>query len=364
MARRNDEKTRVMIVNDSFYAKGILGDLITSSPTMELAGAANDGQDALEKIERINPDVVLLDLEMPKMDGLTFIDQVMARSPVPIVICSSYAGGNSERGTEIIFDSLDAGAVDFIPLDRSAFSPGSKENQQILYRIEQAAKATPRAKSIYTSVHGRNTVGNSSYNQTVRHQHRYREREKVVVIGASTGGPKVLTKIFSELPGDLPASVLVVQHMPKGFTKSLAKHLQLVSDFVVEEAHEGQKLVPGRAVVAPGGYHMVVTGSRQVTLDSSEKRHGVRPSINMTMLSASNAYGPSTIGVLLSGMGSDGAFGLSVVKRRGGKTLAQDRETSVIFGMASAAAELRAVDTLVPDHAVARTIVQAVGMEA
>jgi len=351
------EKIRVMVVNDSFYAKELLVSLVKSSSNLELAGTASDGKDAVEKIEKLRPDVVLLDLEMPNMDGLTFIDHVMSQSPLPIIVCSSYSGGDSERGADVIFESLDAGAVDFIPMNPSVFKIGSDDNKHFISRIEQAAKAEPKL-----SGHHKPRLQNKVSVHEPQTSHT--ESNKVIIIGSSTGGPQVVTKIFAELPSDLSAPVLVVQHMPKEFTKQFAAHLAQVSGLEVTEAQEGEKLMPGKAIVAPGGYHMLVNKSKRVTMVSSQKRHGVRPSINMTMISASQVFGSGTVGVLLSGMGQDGAFGLTIIKRRGGKTIAQDKGSSVIFGMAKAATDLGAVDQVVPADDIAKKIVQAVGAQA
>ena len=263
------QKTRVMVVNDSFHAKELLANMVKSSSSLELAGTASDGMDAMEKIDRLRPNVILLDLEMPKMDGLTFIDKVMAVNPLPIIVCSSYSGGESEKGADVVFESLDAGAIDFIPINSSILKVGSYDNKQILDRIEQAAKAAPKTNGV--------NVANKQHERLIarnpqRSTASLKSSNGIIVIGSSTGGPQVLTKIFSELPSDLPVPLLVVQHMPQEFTRRFAAHLGQASSIEVSEAREGDKLVPGKAIVAQGGYHMIVNKSKKVTMVDSDKR--------------------------------------------------------------------------------------------
>jgi two-component system chemotaxis response regulator CheB len=337
-----------MIVNDSLHVRTLLSDLVKSSSKLKLVAVARDGADAINKLQASKPDVVLLDLEMPNMDGLTFIDKVMKQAPIPIVVCSSYG---TEHGTDMVFESLEAGAIDFIPLNNLTMTDATHKDD-ILSKIEQASNAIlTEQKTKQKTYHDYHSKKEGA---------KCRPSDKIVVIGSSTGGPRVLSMIFSELPSDLSASILVIQHISKGFTSSLSKHLDSISSLSVEEAEDGKPMCAGTALVAPSDYHMSVTNSHTIKLDNGPKRHGVRPSINVSMVSAADVYGSNTVGLLLSGMGQDGAFGSVMIQRRGGKTFAQDEKSSVIFGMAKAAGELNAIQEFVPADKIASRIVRAV----
>jgi two-component system chemotaxis response regulator CheB len=341
-----------MVVNDSHTIREYLSDIVRSHDRFDLCGTGRDGEDALKKLPQARPDVILLDLEMPNLDGITFIDRVMASDrPIPIIVISSY-GDSSDARSNIIFECLDGGAVDFVSfpaLLSGWINDREKTRQDLISRIETAATANP---DTLAPAGKRNTASYGPCNSS---------GNKVIVIGSSTGGPKVVTDIFSKLPEDLPASVMVVQHMPASFTGAFARHLASVSKIVVSEAKDGDLLRPGTAYVAPGDFHMTVTQSGAIRLDKSPKRQGVRPSANVSMVSASELFGSKTLGVLLSGMGQDGAFGMKMIKRKGGRTIAQDRATSVVFGMPKAAFDLGAVDEVVPANKIAEAIVRTLG---
>lgn len=345
-------KIKVIVVNDSHMIREYLCDIIRSYDKLELCGTARDGEDALRKLGQVDPDVILLDLEMPNLDGVTFIDRVMTGSkPIPIIVVSSY-GGNADDRNNIIFDCLDSGAIDFVSIPSIQNDTQGREaiRQNLLSRIETAAKVdrgafVPLKSSIPTEYRPSSQSRN----------------KKIIVIGSSTGGPRVLADIFSKLPTDLPASILVIQHLPSAFTSAFARHLNSISKLQVIEAKDGDLLENGRAYVAPGDYHMTVTQSETIRLDKSPKRQGVRPSVNISMVSASNVFGPNTLGVLLSGMGQDGAFGMKMIKRKGGMTIVQDSATSVVFGMPKAAYDLGAADEMVPADKMAEAIIRAIG---
>lgn len=346
------DKIKVMVVNDSHMIRAYLCDIIGSQVNLELCGTARDGEDALRKLGHIDLDVILLDLEMPNLDGVTFIDKVMTGSkPIPIIVVSSY-GGSADDRNNIIFDCLDSGAIDFVSIPSILNGTQDSEaiRQDLLSRIETAARVD---KSAFIPMKGKISV---TYNKP----HLQSLSKKIIVIGSSTGGPRVLTDIFSKLPADLSASILVIQHLPSAFTFAFAQHLNSISKLRVKEATDGDTLENGCAYVAPGDYHMTVTRTGTIRLDKSPKRQGVRPSVNVSMVSAGEVFGPNTIGVILSGMGQDGAFGMKMIKRKCGRTIVQDSATSVVFGMPKAAYDLDAVDEMVPAGEMAEAIIRVI----
>ena len=312
---------------------------------LEVSDRARDGVEALRKLTKCRPDVILLDLEMPNMDGLTFLEKIMTTDPLPVIVVSSY----SQRGAQVVFDSLEYGAVDFLPIPQDEPDKLRHLKSRLLSKIRLAARINPKPLT-QSSLQKRPSVKVQSGTGGIA--------SKTIIIGASTGGPRVLSHILSELPSDLPAGLLVVQHMPSSFTPHYADHLNKVCKIVVKEAREGDKIKDGTALLAPGDFHMLVKPSFNVRLSHGPKRLGVRPSVNMTMVTASEVYGSNTIGVLLSGIGHDGAFGMKMIKRRGGTTIAQDEDSSVVFGMAKAACDLDAVDKVLPADKIAQEIIR------
>jgi two-component system chemotaxis response regulator CheB len=348
------DKVQVLIVNDSMYMRSLFGDMISSSQRLHVIDTANDGLDALRKIRKNRPDVVLLDLEMPNMDGLSFIENIMPIDPLPMVLVSSYG----QKGADVVFDALEMGAVDFVPIPQDDPEKMRTLQDILISKLEIAAQAKNRLRLKTAKM-----VGHHSDSKSVPHVSspqkealRGSEDSAIVVIGASTGGPGIVAEIMSKLSADLPAGVLIVQHMPEGFTKSFADRLNGISKVPVREAKDGDSIRSGIALLAPGDYHLLVKPSRTVELNKSPKRFGVRPAINMSMVSASQVYGRKTVGVLLTGMGHDGAFGMKMIKRKDGMTIGQDESSSVVFGMAKAAAEMDAVDRLIPAESIPEEI--------
>jgi two-component system chemotaxis response regulator CheB len=348
-----NDKIQVMVVNDSMYMRSLFSDLISSSHRLQVSDTANDGLEALRKIRKNRPDVVLLDLEMPNMDGLSFIENVMPSDPLPVVLVSSYG----QKGADVVFDALEMGAVDFVPIPQDDPEKMRTLRDTLISKIEIAAQTNrlrlkakaarrPESEGARRTPLSPSKAAAASEGSTAA----------VVVIGASTGGPGVVGEIMSRLSADLPAGILIVQHMPEGFTKSFADRLNGISKIPVREAKEGDSVRAGTALLAPGDYHMLVKPSRTVELNKSPRRFGVRPAINMSMVTASQVYGRRTVGVLLTGMGHDGAFGMKMIKRKGGVTVGQDESSSVVFGMARAAAEMNAVDRLLPTEMIPEEI--------
>lgn len=333
MLKEKDIPINVGIVNDSNLMRKYISDLINVDE-IEIKWTAVNGEDALAKIPKRKPDVILLDLEMPTMDGMTFIENMeKMKMMIPTIIVSSF----SQDGSKVVLDALENGAVDFVTIPLKDIDD-KKLQEELITKIKVSAKSDPIqliTEKIYSLKPSKKffTKSNSS--------------ERLIVIGSSTGGPGMVQKVLSKLPANIAAGILVVQHMPKEFTKQFANRLSEKTGFIVREANEGDEIRDHEILVAPGDYHMIVLPNRRIHLDSSEKRFGVRPSVNMTMVSAAEVYGSNVIGVVLTGMGHDGGFGMKTIKKRGGHTIVQNKETCVIFGMPKAVIDLDAADHVV-----------------
>lgn len=348
MTKSVGDQIDVWIVNDSKYMTQLLSDLVTKD-NIRVTNTSRDGAEALRKLAIKKPDVILLDLEMPTMDGLTFIEEAVKQNKlVPIIVVSSF----TQEGAKLVLDALENGALDFIPVSKANPDELNELKEILISKIKIAAKSDPK-QLILKNIDKLKPIRK----KTVTAPHA---SSRVVIIGSSTGGPNVVQSILSSLPADLPAGVLVVQHMPKEFTGPFALRLDENSDFSVKEAQNGDIIKDGTVLVAQGGHHMLVEPNMRVKLVAGPKRFGVRPAVNMTMISASEVCGSNTIGVLLTGMGHDGAFGMKTIKKRGGKTIAQDSSSSVIYGMPKAAVDLHAVDKSLPIKKIPQAILEEV----
>ena len=348
MVASEKNQISVMIVNDSSYMIELLRDLLSSENNIKVVETAHDGREALRKIKHVTPDVVLLDLEMPHMDGLSFIENVMKEKTINIIVVSNY----SQSGAKLILDSLELGAVDFISVPQDSHDVVKNLKSILISKIEVASRSNPAILAPKAISKLRPHVNKNAASREIA--------SKVVVIGASTGAPRVITSILQEIPKDIPAGFLIVQHMSKEFISTFAQRLDEVSNLRVKQAVENDPIQEGVALLAPGDMHMEVSSSYRIKLNQGPKRFGVRPAVNVTMVSASEAFGANTIGVLLSGMGQDGAFGMKMIKKRQGMTLVQDESSSVVFGMAKAANELQAVDKMVNADDLAQEIIKVI----
>lgn len=338
---------KVLIINDSSYMGTYLKDLI-SSESILVCDIARDGIDGLRKITFQKPDVILLDLEMPRMDGLTFIEEMVKRGTlIPTILVSSF----SQDGAKIVLDALENGAIDFVPLSTTSPEETDQLKETLVEKITAVAQCDPYKMVLekIQSLKPKRKEITSSRAATI-----------VVTIASSTGGPSVVQTILASMPANIRAGILVVQHMPKGFTKKFAERLDDISEITIKEAEDGDLITEGTALIAPGDLHMEVDSQLKVRLVSGPKRFGVRPAANVTMVSAAESFGSNTIGVTLTGMGHDGAFGMKTIKRRGGKTFAQDENSSVVFGMAKAACDLNAVDELLSPEKIVQAIIEEV----
>ena len=326
---------RVLIVDDSAFMRRVVSDILNEESDIEVIDTASNGLIAIEKAAKLRPDVILMDVEMPKMDGVTALSRIMKSYPTAVVMLSNL----TQKGTHTTIKALEAGAVDFIPKPSGSISLNINiVAAQIVEKVKLAAKVNTK-KGRHREISTLPVV-------------EMKSSTKVVVIGTSTGGPQTLLSLMKRLPGNIPP-IFIVQHMPAGFTKSLADRLDSICLFDVKEAKEGDKVRPGQALVAPGGYHMVI---RRSLLDNNEIVHlnndppvnNIKPSVDVTMESVVELYGANTIGVLLTGMGHDGARGMCLIKNSGGKTIAQNEESCVIFGMPKSAIECGCANKVAP----------------
>ena len=345
MAKSVEDQIDVWIVNDSKYMTQLLTDLV-SVKNIVVSSTSRDGADALRKLSIKKPDVILLDLEMPRMDGLTFIEEVVKQDKlVPIIVVSSF----TQEGAKLVLDALENGALDFIPVSQVNPEKMNDLKENLISKINVAATSDPFQ-----------LIPQNIEKLKPRHKCQISKdaAQRVIVLGSSTGGPKVVQSIISSLPRDISAGILVVQHMPKDFTGQFAQRLNEVSELEVKEAKDGDLVKNGTVYVAPGDYHMIIDNNKKIKLVTGPKRFGVRPAVNMTMVSAAEVYGTNTVGVLLTGMGHDGGFGMKTIKKRGGQTIAQDSTTAVVYGMPKAAVELNAVDQSLPTDKIPYAILE------
>ncbi len=338
---------RVLVVDDSAFMRRVISEAIAAQPDMEVAGVAINGLDALVKVEQLQPDVVTLDVEMPDMDGLTALRHLMARYPRPVVMLSTM----TQDGAVTTLRALSIGAVDFVAKPSAAISLDfHRVKDELLHKIRVAAKATARHPIAAPPARPKPQTHNLPRNTRF---------DRIVVIGSSTGGPRALGTLIPALPADGRTAYLIVQHMPAGFTKSLAERLDTVSQLTVREAAQGDHLAAGLALLAPGNLHMRISPSGTVELDEGPRVHGVRPSIDVTLASAVERYGQLALTVILTGMGSDGTAGAVALHEAGGVVLAEDESTCVVWGMPRAVFERGVTDRVVPLDGMAEAIVGA-----
>ena len=341
-----DKKVRVLVVDDSAFMRKVISDLLKKDPELDVIGTARDGEDALIKVEHLQPDVVTLDVEMPKMDGLEFLRRQMSKAPLPVIMVSSL----TQEGAAITLEALDLGAVDFVPKPSGALSLDMhKVASEMCKKVKSAVNARVRfanrallSSRLKTQSHYPKEIPTELKPESINLE----VAEKLVIIGSSTGGPSALMEVIPKLPKDLGAGVVVIQHMPPGFTKSLADRLNKVSELTVKEAEDGDLIAKNRVLIAPGGYHLVVGKNHKVAINSDLPVHGVRPAVDVFMESAAPIYQDKTIGVILTGMGFDGAKGMKTIKRLGGCTIAQDEDSCVVYGMPRAVVDMGLADRI------------------
>lgn len=342
---------KVMVVDDSALMRRIVSDIFTADPRFSVVAVARDGVDALEKLTKVKPDLITMDVEMPRMDGLATLKEIVRIHHTPVIMLSSM----TRKGSHVTVEALSLGAVDFITKQGKLY----EETRQAL-EAELLQKAVTAAQA---SVQVKNLPGEQP--ETAAKAAQFGQfTPKAVVIGASTGGPRALETVLLNLPQNLPAAVFVTQHMPPNFTRALAERLDKVAAIRIKEAEHGEPVFPGTVYLAPGNYHMEVTAERTIRLTQDPPVEHVRPSANVMMVSVAQVYGKHTLGVILTGMGKDGAAGMVEIKKQGGSTLAQDEETSVIFSMPRAAIQAGAADRVLPLQRIAGAITALCGGNA
>lgn len=341
---------RILIVDDSVFLRSVLTRRLEADAELTVVGSAVDGLDALDKIASLRPDVVVLDVEMPRMDGLTALRRIMAEHPTPVVMLSAL----TQRGARATVQALIRGAVDFVPKPAGGGNIHSVV-EELIAKIKIAAAAS-LSPSPSTSPLARTVLPPAPQ----AGPRPFRRGDPVIVIGASTGGPRALQRVLSDLPADLPAAMVVVQHMPTGFTQSLAQRLNENSALTVQEAALGQNLERGLVLVAPGNFHLRFGGDGRVVLDQGPRRNHVRPAVDVTMESAAEQHGAAAIGVVLTGMGCDGADGARRIKAAGGRVVAEHESTCVIYGMPRCVVEAGLADHVTPLPQIAATLVDLV----
>jgi two-component system chemotaxis response regulator CheB len=334
---------RVLIVEDSPTVRELLFEVLRSDPEIEVVGTAETGEEALEAVARAEPDIVTMDIHMPRMNGFDATRRIMETHPTPIVIVS---GAADATDTAKAFRAIESGALAVL---RTPSSVGHPEHQQSTTELIRTVKLMSEVKVVRRWPRGRLEATLAAV--TLPTEFRFQSTPtqiRAVAIGASTGGPPVLQMILAGLPRNFPVPVLIVQHIAAGFTQGLVEWLAQSSSLPVQVPAHGQSLLPGQVYVAPDGLHMTVGADGRVQLRSDEPENGLRPSIACLFRSAAKVYGQSAVGVLLTGMGKDGAQELKLMKEQGAVTIAQDRETSVVHGMPGEAIRLGGATYVLP----------------
>jgi two-component system, chemotaxis family, protein-glutamate methylesterase/glutaminase len=349
-------KIRVLIVDDSALVRQILTEILASDRSIEVVGTAADPYIAREKIKKLNPDVLTLDVEMPRMDGVTFLRNLMRLRPMPVVMVSSL----TERGAEITLQALEIGAVDFVSKPKTDLTHSLDQySEEIIEKVKAAANA--RIKSSPTADAASKKVEPKLSADAIlgsRHTMHFKTTERIIAIGASTGGTEAIKEVLMRMPANAPG-IVIAQHMPEAFTASFAQRMDSLSQMIVHEAQDGAQIIPGHVFIAPGNHHLLVTrnGARYVCkLHDGPPVNRHRPSVDVLFRSVAENAGPNAIGAILTGMGDDGARGMKEMHDVGIPTLAQDEKTSVVWGMPGAAFKLGGVDELLPIERVAARI--------
>ncbi len=331
---------KVLIVDDSALIRSVMSEIISSQPDMEEVGVAPEPLVARELIKQTNPDVLTLDVEMPKMDGLDFLEKLMRLRPMPVVMVSSL----TERGSEITMRALELGAVDFVTKPKISIQSGMREYTELIAdKIRAASRARVKARTIAAAKPGEGGALPQLRNPLM-------SSEKLIIIGASTGGTEAIREFLQRMPSDCPG-ILIAQHMPEGFTTSFAKRLDSLCKISVREAAGDERVLPGHAYIAPGHSHLTLvrSGANYMTrIDQTEPVNRHRPSVDVLFKSAAISAGKNAVGVILTGMGKDGAMGMLQMKMAGAYNFAQDEASCVVFGMPREAIAVGGVNEVAP----------------
>jgi two-component system, chemotaxis family, protein-glutamate methylesterase/glutaminase len=348
------QKVRVLIVDDSASVRQIFTTILNEDPDIEVMAAASDPFAAARRLQDELPDVIILDIEMPRMDGITFLRKIMAQRPIPVIICSTL----TEQGSDLMFEAFEAGAVDILPKPRVDTRQALMESSTRLRdAVKSAARARVRPRSERRPVIEAKLTADAIIPPPVQSRSRP-ATERIVCIGVSTGGTEALRDVLEVLPADCPG-ILIVQHMPQGFTAAFAKRLNSLCQINVKEAEDGESVRPGFAYIAPGSRHMLLqrTGLRyHIAIKDGPPVSRHRPSADVLFRSAAQYAGPNVLGIIMTGMGDDGARGLLEMRKLGATTRAQDEESCVVFGMPKEAIACGAVEKIVSLNQISREI--------
>jgi two-component system chemotaxis response regulator CheB len=344
----------VLIVDDSAFMRNTLAGMISSDPDINVIGIARDGIEAVEKVAELKPDIVTLDVEMPRMDGIEALRHIMAHNPVPVLMVSSL----TTDGAKVTLDALDLGAVDFIPKNLADLSVNIvKIKDALIDKIKQIARAGVVLKR-------NNGAAPEPLEMPKPLGYKSHRKTAIVVIGTSTGGPKALQNIMPRIPKNFPVPILIVQHMPPAFTGPFAERLNQLCEIDIKEAEEGEPIQKGAAFVAPGRGHMSIIRKKvtKTIISISENREDYiyKPSVDILMLSAVESHSGQILGVILTGLGNDGEMGMKAIKDSGGRTIAESEESCIVYGMPKSVISAGLADKIVPLEEVAGEIINAV----
>jgi two-component system chemotaxis response regulator CheB len=334
------KKIKALVVDDSAYNRTVIGEMLASDAGIEVVGSATDGVDAIAKTLRLMPDVITLDLEMPNMDGFTFLRWLMKERPTPVLVLSSLSDSHS------VFRALELGAVDFLAKPEARISKSIEGVRDTLVSKVHTVLSL-EMKKVKSTV---DLLAREHVPLPVRKEDEMPRESgpvEVVAIASSTGGPPAIQAILSALPADLNAGIVISQHMPAGFTRSFSERLNKLSALMVSEAANGDRLKAGTVLIAPGGHHLIVKRTRSglmISLAQQSSSDRYSPSADQMMVSVAEACGPATLGVVLTGMGNDGVQGIIAIKNKGGQCLAESKESAVVFGMPQEAIRTGVVD--------------------
>ena len=351
------KKIKVLIVDDSAVVRQTLSQILSSDPKIEVMATASDPFVAAERIRHEVPDVITLDVEMPRMDGITFLEKIMSQHPIPVVMCSSL----TEKGAATTLRALDCGAVEIIQKPRLGTKQYLEESRALICdAVKAAAMVQPKHKT-QLKVHPKLSA-DAIMAKPAASQAMLRTTETVVAVGASTGGTEALRLFLESMPPDAPG-IVIVQHMPEKFTQSFAQRLDQICRINVKEAQNNDTVIPGRVLIAPGNHHMLLkrSGARyyvEIKDGPLVSRH--RPSVDVLFRSTARYAGPNAVGVIMTGMGDDGAQGLLEMKTAGAQTIAQDEASCVVFGMPAEAIKRGAADKVLPLGRIAGEILRSV----
>lgn len=342
-------RTRVVVIDDSALIRRVLSEIINAQPDMEVVAQAPDPIVAREQIRALNPDVITLDVEMPRMDGLAFLEKLMRLKPTPVVMVSTL----TERGSETTLRALELGAVDFVSKPKIDIAHGMQDYaEQITDKIRAAAVARVRKLAPTVAPTG------AGVSPPARPASGW-STEKLIIVGASTGGTEAIREFLELLPPDIPG-ILITQHMPEAFTRSFARRLDGLCRITVKEAEDGERILPGHAYIAPGHSHLLVrrSGANYMTeLSQAAPVNRHRPSVDVLFSSAATHVGRNAIGVILTGMGRDGAAGMREMHDAGAWNIAQDEDSCVVFGMPKEAINSGGVDEVLPLKSISRAVI-------